>query len=827
MTTGLGPRNHEASRITAAPAREPSRAGMLVSLALAGVAGIASLGVLVGYGTGYHRLVAVISHQQAMSPWTALMCIALAVAVWADVRGRSSTRLYLSLGVMGVAATVLLSQICLGYDVISDLTSLADPDGFRPQVASATAGCCMLLALGFVTRPRRRTGVLLAASALAVAGLVLLGYLYGIGDIQALPPLRTISLRSASCLFLLGMAALLSNGQADVARLVLAEGVTGRATRRQLAFLVVPPLAGYLLLRAMQEGQLGPAATVAILVVITVVPLGILILRDARAAATVDETRRARRRSDAAKLAFEERYGALFQSIEVGFCIIAMKFDADGRPVDYAFLEVNPAFEAQTGIQGAAGRLMRDIAPGHEQHWFDLYGRVASTGESARFENEAEALGRWYDVHAFRIDEPEKRHVAVLFSDITARRRMELALKEMNATLEQRVAHEVEERGRAEEAFRQSQKMEAVGQLTGGVAHDFNNLLTVLRSSVDLLRKPGLAEDRRTRYLEAISDTVDRAAKLTSQLLAFARRQALKPEVFDAVDRLRTVADMLDTVTGARIRVVADLLDDPRHILADPSQFETALVNMAINARDAMEGEGSLTLRIVGDVALPPIRGHAGGPGPFVAVSLTDTGGGIPPDDVARVFEPFFTTKDVGKGTGLGLSQVFGFAKQSGGDVDVDSRLGQGTTFTLYLPQVHGIGLGEMRSGAGATMSDGGGRRVLVVEDNVEIGRFATQILDDLGYRTEWATTAAEALDRLATAGEGFDVVFSDVVMPGGMNGIDLACAIRERHPDLPVVLTSGYSHVLAEEGPHGFDLVHKPYSADQLSAALRGAMAS
>ncbi|WP_342112100.1 ATP-binding protein [Methylobacterium sp. SI9] len=370
----------------------------------------------------------------------------------------------------------------------------------------------------------------------------------------------------------------------------------------------------------------------------------------------------------------------------------------------------------------------------------------------------------------------------------------------------------------AEEALRQSQKMEAVGQLTGGVAHDFNNLLTIIRSSVDFLRRPDLPEERRARYMDAVSDTVDRAAKLTGQLLAFARRQALKPETFDVGARLQAVAEMVDTVTGARIRVVADVPENPCFICADASQFETALVNMAINARDAMEGEGTLTLRLACDQAMPAIRGHGPSRNPFAAVSVADTGTGIEPETLARIFEPFFTTKEVGKGTGLGLSQVIGFAKQSGGDVDVASTVGQGTTFTLYLPQVSPVD--EPAREDDGELAWGEGRRVLVVEDNVEVGRFATQILEDLGYETALAVNAEEALDRLGGDGAGFDAVFSDVVMPG-MGGVALAEELRRRLPDLPVVLASGYSHVLAEEGAHGFELLHKPYSAEQISRVL------
>ena len=391
-------------------------------------------------------------------------------------------------------------------------------------------------------------------------------------------------------------------------------------------------------------------------------------------------------------------------------------------------------------------------------------------------------------------------------------------------------AKDISERLRAEaelvetqEALRQSQKMEAVGQLTGGVAHDFNNLLTIIRSSVDFLHRPDLPEERKERYLNAVSDTVDRAAKLTGQLLAFARRQALKPEVFEVGQRLRTVAEMLNTVTGARIRLEIQTPSEPCFVKADLNQFETALINMAVNARDAMDGEGTLTLRLARQCKLPQIRGHAGAKGAFASVSLSDTGTGMSPNQFGRIFEPFYTTKEVGKGTGLGLSQVFGFAKQSGGDVNVESQLGRGTTFTLYLPEITAESV-PARPDTSPTEPGsplGAGQSVLVVEDYLEVGRFATQILEDLGYRTTWAVNAEEALEKLGATGNGFDAVFSDVVMPG-MGGLELAKELRRRLPSLPVLLASGYSHVLAQDGSEGIELLHKPYSAEQLGRILR-----
>ncbi len=407
-----------------------------------------------------------------------------------------------------------------------------------------------------------------------------------------------------------------------------------------------------------------------------------------------------------------------------------------------------------------------------------------------------------------------------------AERRLRETLQGMNEALEQRVAERTRALAQAQDALVQSQKMEAIGQLTGGVAHDFNNLLTIIRSSTDLLRRPDLPEERRRRYLDAVSDTVDRAAKLTAQLLAFARRQALQPEVFDAAGRIQGIAQMLDSVTGARIRIVTQLTDVRCLVRADPTQFETALVNLAVNARDAMEGEGTLTIGLTCGRAKPVIRGHGSSSVPFVAVAVTDTGAGIAKENLARIFEPFFTTKEIGKGTGLGLSQVIGFAKQSGGDVDVASVVGRGSTFTLYLPQSEAeADLMIAAPEPEGAVEEPGHQCILVVEDNVEIGRFCTQILHDLGYGTMLTPTAEAALAEIEAVPFRFDAVFSDVVMPG-MGGIELAKRLRATHPDMPVVLTSGYSHVLAQEEEHGFALVRKPYSAEEVGQALRAATA-
>ncbi len=388
-----------------------------------------------------------------------------------------------------------------------------------------------------------------------------------------------------------------------------------------------------------------------------------------------------------------------------------------------------------------------------------------------------------------------------------------------------RVAEELRETQTAlqtrDAALSQSNKVEAIGQLTGGVAHDFNNLLTIIRSSVDFLRRPDLPEARRIRYVEAISETVDRASKLTGQLLAFARRQALKPETFDVGGQVRSVIELLSPLLGSKITIEQQLCDPPCFAQADVSQFETAMANLAVNARDAMNGEGLMVFKIERVSGVPALRGHSPVVGDFIAVSVTDAGAGIDASKIDKIFEPFFTTKEVGKGTGLGLSQVFGFAKQSSGDVDVRSEAGHGSTFTLYLPHsADAHDLPDDAASRAAGMETGEGGCILVVEDNPAVGKFATETLHDLGYETVWSASAREALEVLATDTSRFHLVFSDVIMPG-MNGVDLGETIRRSWPDLPVVLTSGYSDVLAEEGRHGFELIHKPYSVEALSKVL------
>ncbi|MGE8258874.1 MAG: ATP-binding protein [Stenotrophomonas sp.] len=388
---------------------------------------------------------------------------------------------------------------------------------------------------------------------------------------------------------------------------------------------------------------------------------------------------------------------------------------------------------------------------------------------------------------------------------------------------EARLAHA--ELVRAREQLRQSQKLEAIGQLTGGVAHDFNNLLQVITGSVDMLRYGSPRDERQNRHIEAIGAAADRATSLVSHLLSFSRRQTLSPQVFDLCAGVEGLADIIRTLLGGRVALQLDLPDEPLHVLLDKTQLDTALINLAVNARDAIAGHGTVRICVRRVEAMPSVRFAPPLKGMFAAVSVSDDGCGIDASVMTHVFDPFFTTKGVGEGTGLGLSQVFGFVKQSEGEVDVESTVGEGSTFVLYLPLTHqmpaAIGISETQS-----LHDAKGLNVLVVEDNVDVAAFAVSALRELGCGVFLARNGSDALAELEQNHRRYHSVFSDVVMPG-ISGLELARTLRERYPDLHVVLTSGYSELLARETDHGFALLRKPYTLGDLARAINPPRAS
>ncbi len=374
---------------------------------------------------------------------------------------------------------------------------------------------------------------------------------------------------------------------------------------------------------------------------------------------------------------------------------------------------------------------------------------------------------------------------------------------------------EADRREIAEAALRQAQRMEAIGQLTGGVAHDFNNLLTIVSGGVQrLLRRKRDAED--ARYLDMIAGAAKRAENLTRQLLSFSRRQALAPQVIDLSRRIPQFRDLLNPSLRGDIELVIEVPRTPCPVKVDPAEFELAILNIAVNARDAMPSGGRLSIRV-----RPVTLAH--GPedlsGAFAEIAMTDTGRGIPAEALPRVFDPFFTTKEVGKGTGLGLSQVYGFAKQSGGAVTVASTPGRGATVVLYLPLSGEPPSAEVRDKE-LHLAEHAGGTVLLVEDNEEVAAVCRSYLDQLGFAVEHAATAKQALAVLEND-KPIELMFSDILMPGEMNGVELAREARRLRPKIPVVLTTGYSTSADAALREGFVVLRKPYDLESLRKML------
>ncbi len=380
---------------------------------------------------------------------------------------------------------------------------------------------------------------------------------------------------------------------------------------------------------------------------------------------------------------------------------------------------------------------------------------------------------------------------------------------------------EMAERARVEESLRQSQKIEAMGQLIGGVAHDFNNLLTIIVGGLDLIeRKADLTIHK--VMMDGMRQAAQRGAGLTRQLLTFSRRQSLKPEPVDLERLIGGMGELLNRSLRGNLRVRRDFATDLWPIEVDPGELELAVLNLAVNARDAMPEGGTIVIRAENAANLQETDIW----GDFVRLSVIDVGTGMAPDVKERVFEPYFTTKEVGKGSGLGLAQVYGFVKQSGGQARIESEVGRGTTVELLLPRSHGtpaeqanlIGL------QGAVPVAGSTGHVLLVEDDNEVAALVTEMLAQLGYDVTRTASVAATLGALAN-GRQVDVVFSDIMMPGDMNGIDLARELGRRYPNLPVLLTSGYSEASKNEAAgECVGILSKPYRLDELAAALNGA---
>jgi signal transduction histidine kinase/ActR/RegA family two-component response regulator len=418
--------------------------------------------------------------------------------------------------------------------------------------------------------------------------------------------------------------------------------------------------------------------------------------------------------------------------------------------------------------------------------------------------------------------------VAARIWDALERVRAEAQLREANARLEERVAAALAERAKVEEALRQSQKMEAVGQLTGGLAHDFNNLLTGISGSLELL-KSRIGQGRLVdaeRYIAAAEGAASRAAALTHRLLAFSRRQTLDPKPTAANRLILDMVELIQRTAGPAVRIETRLADGLWTIACDPHQLENAILNLSINARDAMPGGGDLRIETrnatldAAEAATHDMR-----PGDYVRISVTDTGVGMKPEVKARAFDPFFTTKPIGQGTGLGLSMIYGFARQSDGHVSIASVIDQGTTVAILLPRGAMEGAaGQPAATAEEVLRAGSGEMVLVVDDEPTVRMLVTEVLQDLGYTPFEAEDGKTGLAVLQSAPR-IDLLITDVGLPGGMNGRQMADAARLARPGLKILFITGYAEqAVLRQGAlePGMHVLSKPFALDGLARRIK-----
>ncbi|MCF5632451.1 PAS domain-containing protein, partial [Pseudomonas syringae] len=683
------------------------------------------------------------------------------------------------------------------------------------------------------------------------------------------------------------------------------------------------------------------------------------------------------RKAETALRRSEERSRAMLETIEAAFAIIEVKFDANDSPVNYRFIEANPAFERQAGVD-LRGKWVTEFAPDLERFWFEAYGHVAKTGEPTSFENYAKAFERWFEVKAVRVGDPAERQIAVIFSDVTARRdaeerlrtsealarenvdrvqlalaagaiigtwhwdlptdrftvdeafarafgldpalgreglsleqviatvhpedrpglidainavvsnghvyahqyrvrrtdgnyywieangrvdrdtdgtplrfpgvlinvderrtiaaerdRATAALRSLNDTLEQRVAARTTELMQAEEKLRQSQKMEAVGQLTGGLAHDFNNLLAGISGALELIGKR-IEQGRWSdvdKYIVTAQGAAKRAAALTHRLLAFSRRQTLDPQPTDVNRLMSGMTDLIQRTVGPSILVETIGTIGLWPTLVDASQLENTLLNLCINARDAMPDGGRITIEASNRlIERSTAQVHDMPEGQYLSLCVTDTGTGMTPEVIAKAFDPFFTTKPIGQGTGLGLSMIYGFANQSGGQVRIQSEVGKGTAISIYLPRYEGAAVRDESAVDKAPVEfTRSGETILIVDDEPTVRMLLTDALGDLGY------TLIEAADSLAglkllRSDVHIDLLITDVGLPGGMNGRQMADAGREVRPHLKTLFITGYAENAAigdeQLGP-GMRVLTKPFAIDVLASRVQELMRS
>ena len=642
----------------------------------------------------------------------------------------------------------------------------------------------------------------------------------------------------------------------------------------------------------------------------------------------------------------ESKYRTLFTTMDEGFCIIEFLDGPDGPLSDYIHVEANAAYERHAGIPDVVGQRVREMVPAEAAGWVELYGEVLKTGVAIRFERELQATSRYLELAAFRLEPPERRQVAVLFQDVTARREAEIQLQQLNATLEQRITDALAERklladlvegtdaivqvidhdfnimainraaideseallgrrpavgenklelladrpelqartrtlwqraldgeefteiaevedpirgqryyemkfnvlydaeGRQVGAYQfaydvtdrlhdqlrlseatarmhEMAKLETLGQLTGGVAHDFNNLLTPIVGALDMLRRQHVSDERSIRLISGAMQAAERATTLVQRLLSFARRQHLELRTVDIKGLVEGMHDLMQRTIGPHIAVHLEMASDLPPARVDPGQLELALLNLAVNSRDAMSGGGHLRLSL-DEAQIGPVANEGLTAGRYIRLSVSDTGVGMDEATLTRAIEPFFTTKGQGEGTGLGLSMVHGLAAQSGGALRIRSKVGEGTTAELWLPIAEGSA-DQLDDRDDELPSQPRKANILLVDDE-DLVRLATaEMLRDMGHSVTEASSGTAALDQLSV-GREFDLLITDYLMPG-IRGSELVQEARERHPSLRALLLTGYAN-LAKGEAAGLPRLAKPFREGDLARVVASLLA-
>ncbi len=504
----------------------------------------------------------------------------------------------------------------------------------------------------------------------------------------------------------------------------------------------------------------------------------------------------------------EKKYQTLFREMLDGFAIHEIICDPAGAPVDYWFLDVNPAFERITGLQRSAviGKTVREVLPGIDDYWIETYGKVALTGASIFFEHYAEELGRYFEIKAFR---PESNRFACIFTDISDRKRSE------------------EERVKLRDQLYHAQKMEDIGRLIGGVAHDFNNHLTAILGCSHLILEKLSADSDLRAFAEIVYAAGEKASALTRSLLAFSRKESFEKKPVDVQVIIANIGKLLRRLIGEDIELVITPGEQPLFVNGDCGQLEQVLMNLTTNARDAMPDGGAI--RIVSehrwlDHEFISVYGW-GEPGEYAVITVSDTGTGIPEEDHQRVFEPFYTSKESGKGTGLGLSNVYSIIKQHEGHILLDSAPGEGSSFSIFLPLL--CTQHDKDSEVTQPVPPGGIETVLICEDDASVRRLARLVLEDAGYRVFEAVDGQDAVDEFRRHQDEIQLVILDVVMPK-KNGVAVYSEIRGMKPEVRVIFTSGYTpDTINRSGVFNMQLpfIQKPITPRILLEKLREAL--